>query len=34
MKNGKERPNAYKLFYIPWAWAITDTPENFGLLIA
>ncbi len=34
LPNGKKRPNAYKLFYLPGAWATTDPPDNFGLLIA
>jgi len=33
MPNGKKRPKAYKLVYIPGAWATTDPPDNFGTLI-
>ena len=33
MRNGEKRPKAYKLVYIPGAWATTDPPENFGTLI-
>ncbi len=33
MPNGKKRPKAYKLVYIPAAWATTDPPEDFGKLI-
>jgi cellulose synthase/poly-beta-1,6-N-acetylglucosamine synthase-like glycosyltransferase len=33
MPNGKKRAKAYKLVYIPGAWATIIPPDSFGTLI-